>query len=161
VIDVRKLEAALVRAGATADTVPAAWEGARIRTQVSRSVFAWYGDFLTVYQSPLPTLDVPVGIPLNDLAAKVFLALGVPADQADAVGLAYAINPAYLLHEQVDERESVERVRLRTGDAWMRTYTTARGTVELASITRTSGDRFYVVGSRSREHAIAVAEGLL
>jgi len=43
----------------------------------------------------------------------------------------------------------------------MRTYTTARGTVELASITRTSGDRFYVVGSRSREHAIAVAEGLL
>ncbi|MCC7043534.1 MAG: hypothetical protein IT183_06715 [Acidobacteria bacterium] len=159
-IDVPRLEAALRTAGATDVTVPREWDGASVRAHVRNVVVARYADGLTVTQAALPSLDVPVGIPLNDLATTIFRASGMPAEAARAAGLAYAIRPAWLLRVRAGNREHVERLSLRNGEAWLIADVAPGGRVSDVLLMRSNDTRIYVVTSPNREQAIAVAEAL-
>jgi hypothetical protein len=159
-IDVAALETALRQAGAFDVVVPPAWDGALIRAHVRNVVVAHYADGLTVTQAALPSLDVPVGIPLNDLATTIFRASGMPAEAARAAGLAYSIRPAWLLRVRAGEQEHVERLALRNGDAWLIADVAPDGQVGDVLLMRSNDARIYVVTSPNRERAIAVAQAL-
>jgi hypothetical protein len=80
-------------------------------------------------------------------------------EAARAAGLASAIRPAWLLRVRADERERVERLSLRNGEAWLG-EASPNGRVGDVVVMRSSEDRIYVVTGPSREQAIAVAEAL-
>lgn len=156
VIDVPALEAALRRVGAGDVTVPQAWKGAAIRATARNLVGAVYPDGSTVIQSTtMPTLEVPAGVPLEQLATTVFRAAGLSEDAARAAGAAYAANPTWLVQLGTDGREHVERVSLRNGDAWV-ISSPSENTVVL----RSDAARLYAVESPTRERAIAMAEAI-
>jgi hypothetical protein len=157
---VSRLEAALRSAGASDVTVPPEWDGASVRAHVRNVVIAHYADDLTVTQSALPSLDVPVGIPLSDLARTMFRASGMSAEAARAAGLAYAIRPAWLLRVSAEDREQVERLSLRNGEAWLIAEAAPDGRVGDVVVMRSNDGRIYVVTSPSYAQAIAVAEAL-
>jgi hypothetical protein len=114
---------------------------------------------LAVAQAPPPSLDVPVGIPLSDLATAMYRASGMPAEAARVAGLAYAIRPAWLLRVRADERTQVERLSLRNGDAWLISEVDSDGRRGAVTVMRSGDDRIYVVTSPRREQAVAaVAE---
>jgi hypothetical protein len=81
-------------------------------------------------------------------------------EAARAAGLASAIRPAWLLRVRADERERVERLSLRNGEAWLIGEVSPNGRVGDVVVMRSSEDRIYVVTGPSREQAIAVAEAL-
>lgn len=160
-IDVAALETALRRVGAGDVAVPHAWNGASIRASVGNVIVARYPDGAIVAQSAtLPSLEVPVGIPLSDLAAIVFRAAGLPAGAARSAGLAYAISPAWLLQLDADGRETAQRLSLRNGDAWLMSPTApiagAGQNAPDALVLRADAARLYAV-SASRERAIEIA----
>lgn len=159
-IDVSRLEAALRSAGVSDETVPGEWDGASVRAHVRNAVIAHYTDDLTVTQSALPSLDVPVGIPLSDLAATMFRASGMSAEAAHAAGLAYAIHPAWLLRVSAEDRDKVEGLSLRNGEAWLISEMAPDARMGDVVVMRSNDSRIYVVTSASREQAIAVAETL-
>ncbi len=156
VIDVPALETALGRVGAGDVTVPREWDGAVIRASVRNLVSVRYPDGSTVVQSTaIPTLEVPAGVPLEKLATIVFRAAGLSADAARTAGAAYAANPAWLVQLGTDGRERVERVSLRSGDAWVISRLS-----ENSLVLRTDAEHLYVVWSPTRERAIAMAEAI-
>jgi len=160
IIDAAALEAALLSAGATDMRVPKEWDGASVRAHVRNVVAAHYPDGLTVTQSALPSLDVPVGIPLNDLATMVFRASGMTVEAARSAGLAYAIRPAWLLRVPADGPEHVEQLSLRNGGAWLVAETEPDGSVGDVMVLRSNDSRIYVITGPRREQAVAVAESL-
>jgi hypothetical protein len=156
VIDVSRLEAALQRVGAGDVTVPQAWDGTVIRGSARNIVSVRYPDGSTVVQSTtIPTLEVPAGVPLDQLATIVFRAAGLSEDAARAAGAAYAANPTWLVRLGTDGRERVERVSLRNGDAWV-----VSGLSKNIDVLRSDATRFYSVSSPTRERAIAMAEAI-
>jgi hypothetical protein len=159
-IDVAALETALHAVGATDVVVPREWDGTTIRVHVRNVVIALYADELVISQAAPPSLDVPVGIPLSDLATTMYRASGMPAEAARVAGLAYAIRPAWLLRVRADERTQVERLSLRNGDAWLMSEVDSDGRRGAATVMRSGDDRIYVVTSPRREQAVAVAAEL-
>ncbi len=113
-----------------------------------------------VYQPALPSLDVPVGIALSDLATAVFRASGLSPEAARAAGLAYAISPAWLLRVSAEDSAVVRRLSLRNGEAWLIGESSPDGQIREVMLMRTSASRLYVVTSTNDEQAIAVAEAL-
>jgi hypothetical protein len=155
-IDVPAFEAALRRVGADDVTVPQEWNGARIRAAARNVVAASYPDGSTVTQSTtMPTLEVPAGVSLEQLATMVFRAAGLSEDAARAAGAAYAANPAWLVQLGTDDHERVERVSLRNGDARV-----ISSPPEHTVVLRSDATRVYLVESPSRERAIAMAEAI-
>ncbi len=159
-VDVARLEVALRDVGATDVAVPREWDGAVLRTRVNNAVVALYGSDVTVTQSALPSLDVPVGIALSDLATAVFRASGLSPEAARAAGLAYAISPAWLLRVSAEDSAVVRRLSLRNGEAWLIGESSPDGQIREVMLMRTSASRLYVVTSTNDEQAIAVAEAL-
>jgi hypothetical protein len=155
-IDVSRLETALERLGADDVTVPQEWNGTVIRASARNIVLVRYPDGSTVVQSTaIPTLEVPAGVPLDQLATIVFRAAGLSEDAARAAGAAYAANPTWLVRLGTDGRERVERVSLRNGDAWV-----VSGLSKNIDVLRSDATRFYSVSSPTRERAIAMAEAI-
>jgi hypothetical protein len=159
-IDVARLEAALRNVGATDLAVPPEWNGGVLRTHVRNAVVAEYDRALTVTQAALPSLDVPIGIALSDLASAVFRASGMSADAARAAGLAYAIRPSVLLRVSTDESEMVRHLALRNGEAWLVGESSPDGHSREVMVLRASDSRIYVVTGTNDEQAIAIAEAL-
>jgi hypothetical protein len=156
VIDVSMLEAALRRVGAGDVTVPREWNGTVIRASARNIVSVRYPDGSTVIQSTaIPTLEVPAGVPLEQLATIVFRAAGLSEDAARAAGAAYAANPTWLVRLGTDGRERVERVSLRNGEAWV-----ISGLFQDIVVLRSDVTRVYSVSSPTRERAIAMAEAI-
>jgi hypothetical protein len=159
-IDVAALEATLRAVGATDVTVPREWDGTTIRAHARNVVVALYADELVISQAMPPSLDVPVGIPLSDLATTMFRASGMPAEAARRAGLDYALRPAWLLRVRADERTQVERLSLHNGDAWLIREVDPDGHLGDATVMRSGNDRIYVVTSPRRDQAVAVAAEL-
>jgi hypothetical protein len=155
-IDVSMLEAALQRVGAGDVTVPQEWNGMVIRATVRNVVSVRYPDGSTVVQSTaIPTLEVPAGVPLEQLATIVFRAAGMPSGAARAAGAAYAANPAWLVQLGAGDQDRVERISLRNGDAWV-----VSGLSPNIVVLRSDASRLYSVSSPTRERAIAMAEAI-
>jgi hypothetical protein len=156
-IDVSRLETALKRLGADDVTVPQEWNGTVIRASARNIVLVRYPDGSTVVQSTaIPTLEVPAGVPLEQLATIVFRAAGLSEDAARAAGAAYAANPTWLVRLGTDGRERVERVSLRNGEAWVISGLSSTN----INVLRSDATRFYSVSSPTRERAIAMAEAI-
>jgi hypothetical protein len=103
-----ELESALREARATSQTVPAAWDGARIGVSVGTQVIAEWSHVpdsasgangwadLTLAQSAPPVFTLRPGIDLTSFAALAFQATGVSPETARRFAQ-YAVPPAALL----------------------------------------------------------------
>ena len=159
-IDVARLRAALGRVGAEDLVVPAEWNGAVVRARIAAVAVATYPASIEIVQIEPVALYVPVGIALNHLAEMVFRSTGLPAREAKAAGLAYAIHPAWLMHVAADDAGKVHRVELGNGNAWLVEEVDASGRLVEVVVLRSTPERIYAVTSPDRATSLRVAAAL-
>lgn len=159
-LDVGMLSAALERVGAKDVAVPHAWHGAVVGARIRSLVIATYSGGVQIAQALKPELYVPVGIALNDLAVVIFRGMGMPDREATAAGLAYSMNPTWLLAVPTEERRHVHRVALRNGEALVIEEADASGGVKEVTVLRSNSDRIFAVTTPNRQTSLAVAEAL-
>ena len=159
-INVARLGAALARAGAEDLVVPAEWNGAVVRAHIAAAAVATYPAGVEIVQIEPVALYVPVGIALNHLAEVVFRSAGLPAREAKAAGLAYAIQPAWLMHVAAEDAGKVQRIELGNGNAWLVEEVDASGRPVETVVLRSTAERIYAVTSPDRATSLRVAAAL-
>jgi hypothetical protein len=159
-IHVPDIESALGKVGAGDVPVPAEWEGMQLRTEIGRTVEAHYPDDVQILQARPIELSVPSGFVLEHFAEVAFRSVGVSAWEARAMARKFAAQPSWLLDIPPDAVVSVQEVALQAGPALLIEDFDEKGMVKRATVTWSTSQRMYSVGSRSRELSLKIANTL-
>jgi hypothetical protein len=160
-VNVSLIRYALRSVGAGDVEVPDVWDGANLRAEIGPMVGADYPGNAEILQVKPIAFYVPVDVALTDFANVMFRSAGVPAREAKAMALAYAIQPAWLLDVGKDEPVRVQELSLANGRALLiEDLSRATGGVERVTILRSTPDRLFAIASPTREATVAIAEAL-
>lgn len=159
-IHVRDIESALAKVGATDVQVPAAWEGAQLRTQIGPMVELNYPDRVHILQARPIALSAPSGFPLEHFAQVAFRSIGVSSWEARTMAQRFAADPAWLLDVPPDAIVNIQEVSLQAGPAMLIEEVNDRGAVKQVTLVRSTRERMYSVSSGNRELTMKIADAL-
>ncbi len=159
-INVSELESALAKVGATDVQVPPEWESLKLYASIGPMVEANYPGDVQVFQSQPIKLTVPPGLELERFAEVAFRSIGVPEWEARSMGQKFAAHPAWLIDIPADKAVNIQEERIGNGPALLIENISQDGTVERATVIRSTRERMYSVISKTRERSIEVAESL-
>ena len=159
-IDVAAMRAALRRVNALDVQVPDTWDKLVLRADLGPTVVAEYADSAVIAQAQPFLIYVPVGMPLTDIANAIFRSAGMPAAEAKAMALAYAIQPAWFLDIGKDEPVRIEQTTLTNGPAILIEDLGATKAAERFTVLRSTPERLFLIVGPTRERAIALAQGV-
>jgi hypothetical protein len=159
-IQVRDIESALVKVGASDVQVPDEWEGVQLRTQIGPMLELNYPDGVRIVQTRPIELSVPSGFPLEHFAEVAFRSIGVSSWEARAMSQRFAANPAWLLDLPPDALVNMQEVSLHARPAMLIEEVDDRGAVKRVSVVRSTSERMYSVSSGNRELSMKIADAL-
>jgi hypothetical protein len=110
------LKQLLHTAGIEGETVPSAWEGARLVLECKGVALASWRD-TTLMQSLPMTMAAPDNFDLRAFTALVLRGLRVPRLEAERIAVRMAANPALMMPIGMDENSGLREVTLRSGPA--------------------------------------------
>jgi hypothetical protein len=154
------LKLALEKAGVADQSVPAAWDGARLALHTSPIVIAEWPDVVLAQSLPL-TISAPPGVDFPAWSSMVLRILGVGANQAKELAERMGTIPVWLLpvNSEMGRGKTIREVSLRSGPATMIEDTDAKG--DRVTVVWSVGDRVYLLsGKISAELAIVTANAV-
>jgi hypothetical protein len=159
-IHVHDIESALRKVGASDVQVPAEWEGLQLRTEIGPTVEVDYPDHVHIVQAQPMELSVPSGFALEQFAEVAFRSIGVSSWEASAMAQRFATHPAWLLDVPADAVVNVREVALRAGPALLIEDFDKKGSIERATVVRSTSERVYSVSSGNPDLSMKVADVL-
>jgi hypothetical protein len=158
-----ELRKALETAGADNDVrVPDAWNGQRLRIEISPFLIAKWEDDTTLMQLRPIALKTPASVVVSEFVEISFRILGLGSWEARSLSERFAAHPTWFLGVPQDQLARIREVNLGSGTGMLiEDFSEGTNQLERTAVIWSTPDRTFILsGNLSADQAVAIANSV-